>query len=60
MFRVVVSPTTVGEHWKAYDCLFVSLAVKAMHIELVSDLTTEAFLATLRRFIESRGYLLLI
>ena len=41
---------------KAYICLFVSLAVKAVHIELVSDLTTEAFLATLRRFIAHRGY----
>ena len=36
---------------KAYICLFVSLTVKAVHLELVSDLTTEAFIATLRRFI---------
>lgn len=28
---------------------------KAVHIELVSDLTTEAFIATLRRFIARRG-----
>ena len=41
--------------FKAYACLFVSLAVKAIHVELVSDLTTEAFLATLRRFIARRG-----
>ena len=39
----------------AYSCLFVSLSVKAVHIELVSDLTTEAFLACFRRFIARRG-----
>ena len=41
---------------KAYICLFVSLAIKAVHLELVSDLTTEAFIATLRRFIARRGH----
>ena len=40
---------------KAYICLFVSLTVKAVHLELVSDLTTEAFLACLRRYISRRG-----
>ena len=45
---------------KSYACIFVSLAVKAVHIELVSDLTTEAFIATLRRFIACHGLLSLI
>ena len=40
---------------KAYICVFVSLTVKAVHLELVSDLTTEAFIACLRRFIAHRG-----
>ena len=40
---------------KAYVCVFVSLSVKAVHLELVSDLTTEAFIACLRRFISRRG-----
>ena len=40
---------------KAYVCVFVSLSVKAVHLELVSDLTTEAFLACLRRFMSRRG-----
>ena len=40
---------------KAYICVFVSLTVKAVHLEIVSDLTTDAFLATFRRFIARRG-----
>ena len=40
---------------KAYVCVFVSLTMKAVHLELVSDLTSEAFTACLRRFIARRG-----
>ncbi len=40
---------------KTYICLFVCLAVKAVHLELVSDLTTDAFVAALRRFVARRG-----
>ena len=35
---------------KAYVCLFVSLSVKAVYLEPVSDLTAEAFIAALRHF----------
>jgi len=48
---LVASPTIV----KAYVAVFVSLSVKAVHLEAVSDLTAEAFLACLRRFIARRG-----
>ena len=40
---------------KAYICVFVSLSVKAVHIEAVSDLTSDAFIACLRRFVARRG-----
>ena len=45
---------------KAYVCVFVSLSVKAVHMELVSDLTTDAFVACLRRFMSRRGKPVLI
>lgn len=40
---------------KAYICIFVCLAVKAVHLELVTDLTKESYLASLNRFISRRG-----
>ncbi|XP_063994268.1 uncharacterized protein LOC135171569 [Diachasmimorpha longicaudata] len=40
---------------KVWVSVFVCLAVKAVHLEIVSDLTTEAFLAAFRRFIARRG-----
>ncbi|XP_036149076.1 uncharacterized protein LOC118647744 [Monomorium pharaonis] len=40
---------------KVYICVFVCLTVKAVHLEVVSDLTTDGFIASLRRFIARRG-----
>jgi hypothetical protein len=40
---------------KCYVGLFVCLSTKAIHLELVSELSTEAYPASLRRFIARRG-----
>ena len=40
---------------KCYAALFICLVTRAIHIELVSDLTTESFMAALRRFMARRG-----
>lgn len=40
---------------KMYLCIFVCFATKAIHIEIASDLSSEAFIAALRRFIARRG-----
>lgn len=40
---------------KAYIVVFVCLAVRAVHLELVTDLTAMGFIAALNRFIARRG-----
>ena len=51
-YGMVRKPTLV----KACMCVSVSLTVKAVHLEAVSDLTSEAFIAALQRFIAHREH----
>lgn len=43
------------KRFKCYMCLFICLTVKAVHLELVTDLSTQAFLQAFQRFIARRG-----
>ncbi|GFS49528.1 uncharacterized protein TNCV_2968241 [Trichonephila clavipes] len=40
---------------KCYICAFVCLTTKVVHLEVVSDLTSKAFIACLKRFVARRG-----
>lgn len=40
---------------KSYVCIFICMAVKAVHFELVSSLSTQHFLQAFKRFLSRRG-----
>lgn len=54
-FLIKVNKLRRTQQVKIYLCVFVCLATKACHIEVVSDMTSDAFIATLHRFIARRG-----
>lgn len=43
---------TNGEY---YICIFICFEVKAIHLEILSDLSSEGFIAAFRGFVVSRG-----
>ena len=50
-YGYIRKPTVI----KSYICMFVFLSVKTVQLELVSDLSTDAFRASLRRFTARQG-----
>ncbi|XP_045511117.1 uncharacterized protein LOC123706034 [Colias croceus] len=53
--NIRVSKGRGHKSYKGYICLFVCMATRAVHIEAVSDLTSEGFLAAFKRFVARRG-----
>ncbi|XP_058816400.1 uncharacterized protein LOC131679681 [Topomyia yanbarensis] len=52
---IYVRPVPRRAAVKAYAAIFVCLCTKAIHLELVGDLSTDRFLQALRRFVARRG-----
>ncbi|XP_054259795.1 uncharacterized protein LOC128984491 [Macrosteles quadrilineatus] len=54
-FDIKVHSTRNAQRLKSYLCLFVCFATKAVHLEIVTDLSVDSFIAALKRFVSRRG-----
>ncbi|ODM87348.1 Pro-Pol polyprotein, partial [Orchesella cincta] len=54
-FNMRIMKGRSNKTFKAYFAIFVCMCTKAVHLEAVSDMTTEAFIAAFKRFTSRRG-----
>ncbi|XP_067205343.1 uncharacterized protein [Linepithema humile] len=54
-FAIIMRKSRGQKAYKAYIAVFVCLSTRAVHSELVIDLSTESFLAVFKRFASCRG-----
>lgn len=55
-FLIKSGTTRSAKMIKSWICLFICPDTKAIHIELVTDLTSASFIAALKRFVSRHGY----
>ncbi|XP_021964863.1 uncharacterized protein LOC110860106 [Folsomia candida] len=54
-FTLRAIPARSKVTFKGYLCIFVCMVTRAIHLEIVSSLDTDSFIATLKRFVARRG-----
>lgn len=54
-YQTLMSKGRGNKTIKTYVAIFICMSTKAIHIELVGDLTSEAFIGAFRRFVARRG-----
>ncbi|GFU44337.1 integrase catalytic domain-containing protein [Trichonephila clavipes] len=54
-FFIKLYPGKFKKSYKCYVCIFICFAVKAIHLEIVTNCSTDAFLGALKRFISRWG-----
>ncbi|GFY01815.1 integrase catalytic domain-containing protein [Trichonephila clavipes] len=54
-FQIKIIKDRGSKSFKSYIALFVCFTTRAIHLELVTDLSADAFIAALKRFIFRRG-----